>query len=114
MLYNAFKVHAKIYRCEVSTIEQKLWQGDAITAIHLSLEGKGAGAHYNAVMGKSITSNQMQSAPVKFPYDCTQASPGISPGILRPFPKAPPQKKTRANNRKQKCAILTDTPEKML
>ena len=37
MFCNAFKVHAKIYRCgdgEVSTIEQKPWYGDAITTIH--------------------------------------------------------------------------------
>ena len=103
MLCNAFKVHAKIYRCDngkVSTIKQKPWQGDTTTTIHLSLEGTGAGAHYNAVMSKSITSNQLQSTPAKLPYDCTQASPSISPEILRPLPKAPPRKKTRVNNRK--------------
>ena len=114
MLCSAFKVHAKIYKCEnveVSTIEQKLWQGDAITTIHLSLEGKCVGAHDNDVMSKSITSNLIQSTPVKFLYDCTQANPGKSSEILRPFPKAPPRKKTRANNRKQKCTILM---EKML
>ena len=115
MLCNAFKVHAKIYRCDngkVSTIEQKPWQGDAITTIRLSLEGTGAGAHYNAVMSKSITSNQLQSTPAKLPYDCTQAGPSKSPEILAPLLKAPPRKKTRANNRKRKCAILTDSPEK--
>ena len=60
-------------------------------------------------MNKSITSNQIQLTPVKFPYDCTQASPWY---ILRPLPKVPPQKKTRVNNRKRKCPILMNTPEK--
>ena len=80
MLCNAFKVHTKIYRCgdvEVSTLEQKPWQGDTITTIHLSLDGKGAGAHYNAMMSKSITSNQRQLTLTKFPSDCTKASLGI-------------------------------------
>ena len=63
-------------------------------------------------MSNGITSNQRQSTPVKFTYDCTKASPGISPEIVRPFSKEPSQKKMRANNRKSKCTILTDTPEK--
>ena len=33
---------------KVSTIEQKPWQDEAITTIHLSLNGKGAEAHYHA------------------------------------------------------------------
>ena len=58
--------------------------------IRLSLEGTDAGAH-NAVMinGINITFNQRQSTPVKFTYNWTKVSPGISPEIIRPFSKVP-------------------------
>lgn len=36
----------------------------------------------------------------------------VSPQILKPLPKAPPRKLQRADKRKCKSAILTDTPEK--
>ena len=36
----------------------------------------------------------------------------LSPECVRPFPRAPPRKTRSANNKRRKCAILTDSPEK--
>ncbi|KAL0809235.1 hypothetical protein ABMA28_011454 [Loxostege sticticalis] len=57
--------------------------------------------------------NQAPKVPTVIPGPSgIRTSLTVSPQVLKPIPKAPPRKLQRANKRKCKSSILTDTPEK--
>ena len=127
MLCNAFSVCALIYTYhnnDVLEVEQKPWQDDAITTIRLSL----AGEHYDAVIctsqhaqteSKSATTlepttpgSACKTVTIKSAQNLHSHDKTLSPECVRPFPRAPPRKTRSANNKRRKCAILTDSPAK--
>lgn len=63
---------------------------------------------------EALPQNQtpMEKLAIPGPISSSRSSLIVSPQVLKPLPKAPPRKSQRADKRKGKSAILTDTPEK--
>ncbi|GBP63913.1 hypothetical protein EVAR_39576_1 [Eumeta japonica] len=63
---------------------------------------------------EALPQNQtpMEQLAILGPSCSSRTSLIVSSQALKPLPKAPPRKSQRADNRKGKSAILTDTPEK--
>ena len=84
--------------------------------IHLSLNGQGASAHYNAVSKdrESGASISVTSPSISKPEDVQNQTipPTFTPEHIRPLPKAPARQQSTRGRKKSKSAILTDNPEK--
>ena len=73
--------------------------------VHLVRVGQDAGSHYSALIEAADQSERVDPAFVNLTLH-------FSPELVKPHPKAAPQKQRKNQTRKRKAAILTDTPEK--
>ena len=120
-LYNALSVTATIHqnRNEAVVEIQQIPGRPGVTTtgcIHLSLNGQGACAHFNAVSKhrESGASISVTSPSISKPDDVPNQTipPTFTPEHIRPLPKAPARQQSTRGRKKRKSAILTDTPEK--
>ena len=114
VLHNAYAVNSHIYMYNnerLMCINEGPRDGRSIGAVRLSLTGRNASYHYNAVINSASPTEQ--DLPIALPILPSAGTPSImSPEIVKPFPKAAALKNPTRRQRKRKTAILTDTPEK--
>ena len=73
--------------------------------IHLVRVGQDAGSHYSVLIQAADQSERVNP-------DFVNLTLHFSPELVKPHPKAAPQKQRKNQTRRRKAAILTDTPEK--
>lgn len=65
----------------------------------------------DTLLTTNLPGSQSDLEPTPGPSGLQQRN-DFSPSKIRPYPKAPPRKLTNRPQRKRKCCVLTDTPEK--
>lgn len=89
-----------------------------INANVMDIEKSQEPANENMVDLPALTNQVNDSRPIVQPSPCNSdqqiasTSKGLTPELIRPFPKAAERKKTRRGRQPGKTRILTDTPEK--
>lgn len=110
MLCNAFVVSAVVYRVDgnrLITINIPPISSPSTGTVRLLLQGQGAGAHYDAVLRKSVVTYRVSSQSGAK----RSTSSSMSPENVMPLPKAP-SRNPRKGRKKLSSAVLTDTPVK--